>query len=100
GAGEQLLIAALHHEEDVRQLNGHVCRGTGRLESAEAELGRGGCEINTATQIVARPRTTKVFAPLDGFTVASLQQRELALEADRVDVGQVVAQDLNLLAES
>jgi hypothetical protein len=54
--------------------------------------------ISTAADVAGRAGTASIQPLLDRFAVAGIEEGQLLLEADRIDIGQVIAEHFELLA--
>ena len=96
GPREQLLVAALYLEKGIGRVDRQVAGNMRELHRAGRKIGEGGIHPHAAADVFQRPAAAAGRAALDRLAFAGLQERQLALEADRVHVRQVVAEHLDL----
>lgn len=87
-------VLSLLDDEETVALQGHV-GGVSRLaQRTGRKIGHGLVELHAATNIVERAVARRRDAPLIGLGISGLHDGQVAFEADGIDVGDVVGDDL------
>src|SRR4029079_7759889 len=98
GPRQKLLVSLLYDEKTVAA-DGHVELSASVAQRALREVGFGFLELHATAEVVDGPRPRLIQPLLIRFGEAGAEQRQIAFERSRVDVGQIIGQHFESLIQ-